>query len=185
MTTAFLQAEQDLDLDQRDQPPQHDLVTAGDRSARLAPDVEVGDRDSSRAVLLPPSDVVRTAESPPGMRLPGADHDPARTESGQRLRPRVLQEVRQRKLEVLATMLMGVTQLQSSRADRTRAPVHRADDLAVLFDADGPGGDELLHGQITSLAGAVAGGAELVGHQPLACAAPDEADPVSQQRMIW
>ena len=136
-------------------------------------------------MLLLPADVVRAAQSPPGMRLPGADHHPARAEAGQRLRPGMLQEVRQRKPEVLAAMLVGATQLQSSRADRTRAPGCRADDLALLFDADRPGSDELLHAQVASLAGPVAGGAELVGHQPLACAAPDKADPVSQQRMIW
>ncbi len=185
MTAAFLQAEQDLGLDQRGQAPQDDLVTAGDRSARLAPGTEIGDRECSRAMLPPPADVVRTAQSPPRMCLPGADHHPARAEARQRLRPRVLQEVRQRKPELPATMLMGVTQPQSSRADRTRAPLRRADDLAALPGADGPGSDELLHAQVASLAGAVAGRAELAGHQPLAGAASDEADPVSQQRMIW
>jgi hypothetical protein len=69
LTAAFLQPEQDLGLDQRGQAPQHDLAAAGDRSARLAPGTEVGDRECSRAVLLPPADVVRAAQSPPGMRL--------------------------------------------------------------------------------------------------------------------
>jgi hypothetical protein len=184
LTAAFLQAEQDLGLDQRGQAPQDDLVAAGDRSARLAPGTEVGRRECSRAVLLPPADVVRAAQSPPGMCLPGADHDPARAEAGQRLRPRVLQEVRQRKPELLAAMLMGVTQPQLSRTDRTRAPLRRADDLTAMPGAHGSGSDELPCAQVASPAGALTGRAKPVWHQPLASAAPDEADPVSQQRMI-
>src|ERR1700733_3915160 len=117
------------------------------------------------------------------MCLPGADHDLARAETGQRLRPRVLQEVRQRKPELLTAMLMGVTQPQPARADRARAPARRADDLAALPGADRSGGDELLRALVASPAGVMTGRAEPVGHQPLPGAAPDNAEPVAEQRM--
>ena len=84
MTAAFLQAEQDLGLDQRGQAAQDDLMAAGDRGAGPAPGREVGDRSACpRAVLLPPADIVRAAQSPPahapaGCRpRPGTGRSPA------------------------------------------------------------------------------------------------------------
>jgi hypothetical protein len=184
VTATFLQAGQDLGLDQRGQAPQHDLVPAGDRGAGPAPAIKVRDRGSSGAMLLPPAHIMRPAQPPPRMSLTDADYDPARAEAGQRPRPGMGEELCQRKRELLAAMLAGVTQLQASRADRTRASAHRADDLPAPPGPDRPGSDELLDTPVASLAGPVAGGAKRIRQKPLSLAAADEADPEAQQRMI-
>lgn len=134
-------------------------------------------------MLLPPADVVRTAETPPGVRLPGAYRDLARAEAGQRLRSRMAQEVFQRQPEGPAAVLVRMAQLQPPGADRAGAASCRADDLTAVPVAGRPGGDELPVAQVAVPPGSPAGVAEPVGHPPLARAAPDEAEPVSEQRM--
>ena len=136
-------------------------------------------------MLIPPADIMRAAKSPPGVRLPGADRYLARAEAGQRLRSRVPQEVFQRQPGGLAAVLVRNAQLQPPGADRARAAARRADDLSAVPAAGRPGGDELLIAQAALPPGFPAGVAEPVGHPPLARAAPDEAEPVSEQRMAW
>src|SRR5260370_8264703 len=80
------------------------------------------------AILLPPADVMGTAQTPPGMRLPGADRDLARAEPGQRLRSRLPQELLQRQPEAPLAVLMRITQPYPHGADRTGAAFRRADD---------------------------------------------------------
>ena len=134
-------------------------------------------------MLFPPADVVRAAEPSPSVCLPGADRDLARAEAGQRLRSRVAQEFLQRQSESPAAVLVRIAQLQPLDANRTRAANRRADDLAAAPVAGRPGRDELLVAQVALPPGLPAGVAEPVGHPPLARAAPDEEEPVSEQRM--
>ena len=134
-------------------------------------------------MLFPPADVVRAAETPPGVCLPGADRDLARAEAGQRLRSPMAQELFQRQPEDPAAVLVRIAQLQPPGANRAGAASCRADDLAAVPVAGRPGSDELLVAQVALPPGFPAGVAEPVGHPPLARAAPDEAEPVSEQRM--
>src|SRR5260370_17109293 len=94
------------------------------------------------AILLPPADVMGTAQTPPGMRLPGADRDLARAEPGQRLRSRLPQELLQRQPEAPLAVLMRITQPYPHGADRTGAAFRRADDLAPVPVTGPPGTDE-------------------------------------------
>ena len=80
-------------------------------------------------------------------------------------------------------MLVRIAQPQPLVADRTRAAVHPADDLAAPSGTNRPGRDELPVAQAALPPGFPAGVAETVGHPPLARAAPDEAEPVSEQQM--
>jgi hypothetical protein len=121
----------------------------------------------------------------PRVRLPGADLDLARAEAGQRLRSRVPQEIFQRQPGSPAAVLVRNAQPQPPGADRAGAAARRADDLSAVPAAGRPGGDELLIAQAASPPDLPAGVAEPVGHPPLARAAPDEAEPVPEQRMAW
>jgi len=114
-----------------------------------------------------------TAQTPPGMRLPGADRDLARAEPGQRLRSRLPQELLQRQPEAPLAVLMRITQPYPHGADRAGAAFRRADDLAAVPVTGRSGSDELPVAQVALLPGFPAGVAESVGHPPLARAAPD------------
>jgi hypothetical protein len=124
-----------------------------------------------------------TAQTPPGMRLPGADRDLARAESGQWLRSRMPQELLQRQPKAPLAVQMRITQPYPHGADRARAAFRQADGLATVPVTGRPGSDELPVAQVALRPGFPAGVAESVGHPPLAGAAPDKAEPVSQQRM--
>lgn len=136
-------------------------------------------------MLSPPADVVGTAEPSPGVCLPGADRDLARAEAGQRLSSRVAQELFQRQPDGPAPVLVRIAQLMPSGSDWAGAAFRRADDLAATPVASRAGGYELLIAQFALPPGFPAGAAEPVGDSPLARAAPDKAEPVSEQRMTW
>ena len=126
-------------------------MIAGHRAGEPAPCRKVADGDLSPALLLPPADIVRPAQAPAAMRLAGAGGDLARPETRQRRGLGAREEGLQRKLQSRAMVLVGVAQLQSSRAHRARASCHRAQDLAVPLGPHRPGENELLDAEIAPL----------------------------------
>ena len=128
---------------------------------------------------------MRAAETPPGVRLPGADRDLARAEAWQRLRSRVPQELSKRQSEGPAAVLVRIAQLLPPGADRAGTASCRADDLAAVLVTGRAGSDELPVAQVAFPPGFPAGVAEPVGHPPLARAALNKAEPVSEQGMTW